>query len=285
MTIYVDSLFVLNFLINYLLLLGSARLSGAEIRRLRLALAAALGGGYAVATVVPGLEVFTATGVKGLVLVLMTLCAFGCRKEAIKQGLLLLGLSFAFCGVAMAVVLAMGKGLMLIHGVAYYPVSAEALILTGAGVYLVAWFVWERLAEHHGGELVPVRLQLGDKAVSLRALQDTGNTLKDPITNQKVMVAEWTVLRDLLPGPAQPLVTAKTVEQPAQLLQSLAMQVPGIKCRLIPFRSVGVYSGLLLAIKCDQMQVGKKVSHAPLVAFSPTPVSDSGNYLALTGGV
>ena len=99
MTIYVDSLFVLNFMINYLILLGSARLAGAQMRRWRMALAAALGGGFAVATVVPGLEFFTAPGMKAFVLALMILAAFGCNRAAVKQGALFLGLSFAFCGV------------------------------------------------------------------------------------------------------------------------------------------------------------------------------------------
>ena len=43
--IYVDTLFLLNALVDYLLLLCSARLAGEPLRRLRFALGAALGGG------------------------------------------------------------------------------------------------------------------------------------------------------------------------------------------------------------------------------------------------
>ena len=47
--IYVDTLFLLNGIIDYLLLLAAARLAGEPLRRLRFGAAAALGGAYAVA--------------------------------------------------------------------------------------------------------------------------------------------------------------------------------------------------------------------------------------------
>ena len=53
--IYADSLFALNMAIDYFLLLCSAKISGAELRRWRFAAAAALGGAYAVACVLPGM--------------------------------------------------------------------------------------------------------------------------------------------------------------------------------------------------------------------------------------
>ena len=53
MTVYVDAVFGLNGLLNYLMLLSSARLAGAPFRHRRLWLAAALGGLYAAAACWP----------------------------------------------------------------------------------------------------------------------------------------------------------------------------------------------------------------------------------------
>ena len=47
--IYVDTLFLLNAVVDYLLLLAAARLAGEPLTRLRFLLGALLGGGYAVA--------------------------------------------------------------------------------------------------------------------------------------------------------------------------------------------------------------------------------------------
>ena len=54
--IYVDTLFLLNAAVDYLLLLASARLAGEPLARLRFLLGAALGGLYAVAIFLPGLS-------------------------------------------------------------------------------------------------------------------------------------------------------------------------------------------------------------------------------------
>ena len=53
--IYLDELFLLNFVVDYLLLLAAGRLSGEILRRGWLALGAAIGAAYAAAAVLPGM--------------------------------------------------------------------------------------------------------------------------------------------------------------------------------------------------------------------------------------
>lgn len=62
--VYVDSVFVLNALMDYLLVLCAARLAGIPLRRRRYLLAGLLGGAYAVAVFLPGLGFLSATPVK-----------------------------------------------------------------------------------------------------------------------------------------------------------------------------------------------------------------------------
>ena len=52
--VYVDSVFLLNGAMDYLLCLVTARLAGVPLRRRRYALAAMLGGAYAAAVFLPG---------------------------------------------------------------------------------------------------------------------------------------------------------------------------------------------------------------------------------------
>ena len=54
MTVYLDSVFALNFAVNWLLLRAAARLGAAAVRPRRIAAAAALGAAYAVAVYLPG---------------------------------------------------------------------------------------------------------------------------------------------------------------------------------------------------------------------------------------
>ena len=284
MTVYVDALFALNGALNYLMLLGSARLGGAPICRGRFLASAALGGLYAVACVVPGLLFLSGAPMKCLVFAAMILCAFGWKKTSLKLGLLFLLLSFAFCGVVMVMLNVLGVSLLLLNGAAYYPVSGRVLVLTAAAVYLLARLVFSRLAEHTGSELVPVELTAGERTVHLTALRDTGNTLKDPVTGKSVLVAEWQTVRGLLPAPVGAALTAGQFARPEELLPQLARSAAGGRWRLIPYRTVGNTGGLLLAMRCDRVKVGKRVRKDGLVAFSPTGVSDGGPYTALIGG-
>ena len=48
--------------------------------------------------------------------------------------------------------------------------------------------------------------------------------------------------------------------------------------------AVGVSGGMLLAMRCDALRIGKRTVRGGVVAFSPTPVSDGGGYTALIGG-
>lgn len=79
--IYVDELFFLNALTDYLLLLSCARLRGRALRRTRFAAAAALGGVYAVFAAIPPLSFLVSLAVKALVSLLMAWIAFGAPPE------------------------------------------------------------------------------------------------------------------------------------------------------------------------------------------------------------
>ena len=71
--IYVDTLFLLNTMVDYLLLLASARLAGEPLARLRFALGAVLGGLYAVAIFLPGMGFLARPLYRGAAAVLMVL--------------------------------------------------------------------------------------------------------------------------------------------------------------------------------------------------------------------
>ena len=75
--VYVDSLFLINIIIDYILLLVTAKICGALVPRLRLFAGAVLGAGYAVAAVLPVTDFLAGPLVKVVVGILMVLAAFG----------------------------------------------------------------------------------------------------------------------------------------------------------------------------------------------------------------
>ena len=280
--IYVDTLFLLNAAVDYLLLLASARLAGEPLARLRFLLGAVLGGLYAVAIFLPGLSFLARPPCQLAAAVLMVLAAFWKSRRLLRQVVIFLALSCAFGGGVLAIGLLGGRGLTLSNGVLYSGMDLKIVLLSAAGCYGALTLLFQRTGRHTAaaGELRPVRLTLGERQVSLTALVDTGNTLTDPATGRPVLVAEADCVEELLPPGIRP--SPADLRDPAGALERL--EDPWRRrFRLLPYRSVGVDRGLLLAVRVDQVQVGEEDRGPMLTALSPTPVSDGGGYRALLG--
>lgn len=279
--IYVDTLFLLNALVDYLLLLCAARLAGEPLKRLRFALGAVLGGGYAVAIFLPGLGFLERPACRLAAAVLMVLAAFWGSRRLGRQMLIFFALSCAFAGGVLAISMLGGQGLSLNRGVIYSGMDLKIVLLSAAGCYAVLSLLLQKAVRHTSftGELKAVRLELEDRTVELTALTDTGNTLTDPVTGQGVMVAEGERLLPLFAVSQRPSV--QELRDPAGALERLTGA--GGHFRLLPYRAVGVDRGLLLAVRVDRAVVDGEDRGAMVVALSPTPVSDGGGYGALLG--
>ena len=281
--IYVDTLFLLNTLVDYLLLLAAARLAGEPLRRWRFALGAALGGLYAVAIFLPGLGFLSHPLCRLASVVLMMLVSYGGSRRLLRQGVLFVALTFAFGGGVVAIGLMGGTGLSLGKGVFYSALDLKVVLLSAAVCYGVLTLVFQRLARHSAtsGELVNIKLYLGENTADLTALVDTGNTLTDPVSGQPVVVAEGERLGQLFPQGKRPSLV--DLRNPTGALTRLGTGEWKSRFRLLPYRSVGVDHGLLLAVRVDRMELDGQRIGPMLVALSPTSVSDGGGYQALIG--
>lgn len=267
--VYIDEVFLLNAGIDYLLLLGAAKLAGEPPRRGRMALAALLGGLYAGAVFLPGWGFLGHPLCKLALPAAMALIAFGSSRRLLRACLAFFAVSAAFAGGVLALQLFFGAPAVL---------DLPTTLLAAAGCYLVLTLFFRRSLRHTGGELAPARLELGGRTCRLTALVDTGNTLTDPATGRAVMVAEGEKLGGLFPPGEGP--TAAELADPAGALEKRGADR---RWRLLPYRAVGVPWGLLLAVRVDRAWVGGEDYGPILVALSPTPVSDGGGYAALIG--
>ena len=125
-----------------------------------------------------------------------------------------------------------------------------------------------------------ITVLLHGKKQILTALLDTGNTLRDPVRGEQVLVAE---LRTLLwPDNIRRILWENIPSE--EKVARLYAEDPSYSFTLLPFQAVGTASGLLLAVRSDAIIVeGRKIPHA-LIALWDHAVSDGGNYQALWGG-
>ena len=276
-TIYIDSLFIINLAINYVILLATGRLCGAVIKRLRLGLGAAVGGIYAVLTVIPRTAFLGGAAVKIASGVLMLLVAYGSEKRLLRAAAVFFAVSAAFGGAVYAVTLmAGGTG----SGRPYVPVSARVLLLSFAASYMVITLVFRRVAVRGTREILDVELRMNGRSLSLRTLRDTGNSLHDPATGAPVMVAEAQALEGLFS--AEAVKELRAVTDPVELFVALGrLDDKPERLRLIPYSSVGIDAGILLCFSPDELRVNKVAERGMLVAISHTRICGDGEYSAV----
>ena len=255
MIVYLDMVALLNFLVDFLLILGTNRLTGHPPGARKGAAAAALGGIYAAACMLPELRFLGNTFWRMVFLGLMSVISFGWNRSAIRRGAVFILLSMALGGIATGIGMA----------------DFFALCFCAVLLWLLCRVGFQ--GELGRREYVPVELNWRGRSVKLLALRDTGNTLRDPLTGEQVLVCGVDVGEELLG------IGRSCFEDPAQTVSGRI--IPGL--RLIPYRSVGQPMGMMLALRLKGVRVGDRTVD-PLVAFAPQVIGEGEPYRMLTGG-
>jgi len=250
MTVYVDLLFVLNLVINTLVLAGGSVLARERVHRVRLLAAAALGALYSVMVFFPRLGFWLRVGMRLPVSALMV--AVGIPTPTLKRYLRAL----LFFYVSLAV---FGGGMYLFYSFT----SAGAQMIRSNGVYYVdmpLWLLltvsflfyglirlgalWQSRRPRTGG-VRQIEICCNGRYRALTAFVDTGHTLTDPLTLSPVIIVEAAALTGVLPTQLIDAVKAGRQTDPKALSHN------GLTCRLIPFHGVGEQGGLLLSVRPD----------------------------------
>lgn len=253
MTVYADGVMLVNFLVDFLLILGTNRLTGHPLKAARASAGAAVGSLYSGACLLPGFRFLSGTLWRIASLMAMSGIAFGWNRGSVRRAVFLVFLSMALGGMAIG----LGAG------------STPALI--AAAVVLILFCVLG------GGQIrqrkfAALEVRYGDAHRKLTALVDTGNLLTDPVTGQSVTVVGADIAREMVG------LSKEQLADPIGTMTETKMN--GL--RLIPYRSVGNGAGMLLGIVMDEVSVNGE-SVGKLVAFSPEMFGEDG-FEALTGG-
>jgi stage II sporulation protein GA (sporulation sigma-E factor processing peptidase) len=124
-----------------------------------------------------------------------------------------------------------------------------------------------------GKEYIPITITQGDRTVSVIALKDTGNSLRDPITGEQVLI--------LGPEAAERLLRLSS-EQLSNPMETMIANT-GSGLRLIPYNAVGQPGGMMLGKRFGDVKLGERRGSA-LVAFAPEKIGAGQVYQALAGG-
>ena len=216
--IYLDSLFLLNLAVDYFLLLLTATVSGVYQKRSRLLIGASVGGITAVISIFfPKIPVVSLL-FRGFSCMLVVLVAFG--KQRIRSWVHLCGVFLLLTTVLAGILFAISPG-MVENGVPYAALSVPIMLIAFCMIYFLSGIVLGKGRATEGRSFHEVSAVMGQHCVTFRALVDSGNLLRDPISGQRVMVVSRDKLAELFDSAGKVLLEHSDAYPPEELLPRL----------------------------------------------------------------
>lgn len=245
--VYVDVLLVINYIINTLLLLCTAKLTGRRPKRRRIVAAALFGSFSALTIFLPFLGFAFEFLLKLLLAAVIVLIAFPPidLRGFGKQLFVFFSVSFFFCGVMLAVwIFLTPAGMLYYNGVVYFNISPGLLVMITALAYLLLTLA-NRFARGGRVHAAIYRAQIHYRGgmAAVQGLVDTGNSLYDPFSDTPVVVCRLDDVAGLLPMGAADAIRQGKHEETMRL---------GLPVRLIPYGNVGG-GGMIPAFRPDSI--------------------------------
>ncbi len=283
-TIYVDVLFFINLIINYLILCATAILSGRELLKLRTLAGASLGALYSVFIFFPSVSFLFWNVMKIFISALIVLVSFHFKNI----------ISFAKLFVCFyAVTLVFGGGMFAF----YYFTSAGSQMNYSNGVYYIDLPLWllitlsvlfyvfikviVRITDSRKNKslIQDVEIECLGKTLTITAMVDTGNSLYDPITLAPVMLAQLECFEGIL----CPQLIEAIKRGDSSALADLPAEYRQLKLRIIPYKDIGGQRSMIFAFKPTKIRYlkNKATISNMLVGFVTTSLSPDDSFKAL----
>ncbi|MCX7843003.1 MAG: sigma-E processing peptidase SpoIIGA [Clostridia bacterium] len=264
MEVYLDVLFLENVVMNYLILLVTARFSKAKTSSLRMLLGAIAGACYVLVLLFnQDVKLYYTTLAKIALSLAMIAIVFSPEKPMSFFKILAIFYfsTFIFAGAAFAFMYFNQTGGFVRNGI-LYDFSQNKLTLLIYSIVMVGILVrifWELIQYKFAREnlLLTLKIAFEQKTISISALVDTGNSLHDPLTDMPVIVVEYAAIKEVLPGDIQYIFEQSKENDLAVVTEIVSNSRWMSRFRLIPFSSIGKENGMLIGFKPDYVEIGE----------------------------
>lgn len=257
MTIYVDIVFFENVLLNYIILVSTAIISKAKINSFKILIASAIGGIYAILNYLAEIPFLANVIIKILISVVIVVIAFNSKKikNIIKQIIFFYLVSFTFGGITFMLLFFIKPENIVIKGnhfVGTYPL--KVVIVGGIAGFIIITVVSKIIKDRINKKALICDLEIfyKGKIKKIKTMIDTGNLLKEPITQTDVIIVEKSSLKDI--------VEDEILDNLENILKGKWLEKENLKVheyhfKLIPFTSLGNENGLLIGFKPDYVKI------------------------------
>lgn len=260
MVVYLDTLLLVNFIVNYFLLDITSQTVKIPSKNRNLVLSSFLGSLYVIALLYPRAAVLTSFPFKIAVSIAMILIVFKQRDIIINIKITGIFILYSMLLAGVCFYLDNSKGNSPNFSSVIYSFPYEGLLISLMIVYLVVHRLVVFIKDRKDIEtlIYAVDIVTKDNKKRVKAFLDTGNELREPATNLPVIIVE----KDVMAG----------------------IDLDKYDKLYIPYQVVSGSGGKMVGFKPDYVQVyhGDKIQYAEVVvAFCDNKLSSVNDYDAL----
>ena len=292
MTVYLDVVFLENVLMNYIIIFATGVVLKNKCNKWRIFLSSLVGAVYTVVMYLNIIPIYSNFFMKIILSVTIIFLAFRPKsmKMMVKDLIIFYLVSFVFGGCVFALMYFLQPQMAQIRNgvfVGEYPLKVA---LVGGFVSFIIVQIGFKLVKNKLSKkdmIYEIEVDLDKKTAKVKALLDTGNLLKDPITGFPVIVVEHTCLDKIVPT-----VILNNLEKIIggdidELIKDEELNKTISRFRMIPFSSLGKQNGLLLGIKADSVNIIldekiEKINNV-IVGIYDKSFTKNGTYSAIFG--
>lgn len=161
------------------------------------------------------------------------------------------------------------------------------LLVSSVILFVFLKFIWPLIYSMLSKEqlLVPISICFNNKDVNLRAFIDTGNDLCDPISCYPVIIVEHEIFKELFPKKFELFFDTELSEVLSNVPYVLSNSKWANRFRIIPFESIGKNKGLMIGFLPDLVTISFnnetiKVKNV-IIGIYHRQLSSDGSYSAL----
>ncbi len=291
MTIYIDVVLIENLIMNYIIIYATAIVLKNKKSHLRFFLASLLGAIYTIISYTSALEVYTSIILKILLSIIIVYISYNPQtmKKMWKDTVIFYLVSFVFGGVAFSLIyivkpqeVLMKNGLFL----GTYPLKTIALGTIVAFILIILTVKIIKTKISKKDMFCNIEIKINEEVIKTKAMVDTGNLLKEPITNTPVIVVEHTLLYNCMPkeilNNTENILGGDIEKIPKEIREKYMS-----KLKIIPFSSLGKQNGMLIGIKPDYIEIKNEETSIRrenvIVGIYNKSLTNRGEYRALIG--
>ena len=210
-------------------------------------------------------------------------------KELGKQLLIFYMTSFVFGGAAIALIhFIIPEQAQIQNGAYIGEYSLKTVFLGGIVGFTVIVIAFKTIKDKLSSNNIyyDIEIQLDSNKIETKAMVDTGNMLKEPITNMPVIIIEHTLLYEIMPREILNNIDEILVGNFNNIGEETKSKYMS-RLKFIPFSSIGKANGMLLGIKADKLTIKDEEEtrdiEKVILAIYNKSLTKRGEYRALLG--